>query len=367
MLIILCLILSVGAANLEFYGDSFTVGVGANNTMNKFSTILSGRLNMTELNYGITGAMLTDGMGMIYTKHTPGTPSVLEFGANEVIRMNANHTQEWELVLECAVLFLTLPNVKMFQYGNMPSGITISSGWYPAGWANSVTGTMRNIYGGKGLWTGSSTPQTITIEEGILFGQYIVFGTTVDLRATTTQFPQNSDILVTLSVDGVIIGPQQMVGGYPSSGLGFGTLRPQYGYQQISWLYDMGQTSTHKYVFTITLPSPNPGQWCAGVDWVAAFSPNQTNTTPVFIMSQPPIRRSALEWYKWPSNVFIDSLDVITKKKVKIYQDIFQLPIYFLDVMTYNPTSQSYDHIHPNDDGHNWIAQRSYEQMKSFV
>lgn len=124
--------------DIEWFGDSYTVGSGASTTAKRFTSLVSGALGATEVNHGVAGTTIqkrapidymaspnmVDNVVNIPTKTTSKAMLVFAFGLNDMGQTapaysTANYKTDYQFVLDNA-----------FSKGWLPSQILIIPAYY---------------------------------------------------------------------------------------------------------------------------------------------------------------------------------------------------------------------------------------------
>ena len=308
-----------------FWGDSFTLGVGAS-AGKGFSNIISDVIKAQELNMGLSGGSIVDISKRVFTTETnlgninfilPGFNDQAHFGEN------SNNLQSYGDSLEAIITYVSIPNVnKVFSSSN---SVVRDGVW-----------NTFNEYGGTGLYTdvvGSKLTFTIDGDTAIL--QYI------------QQYLNQSSFSV--KIDGVNRGTFTSVGNVSNGGA-------------ISNL----MYSSKQQVFT----GLGPGQHSVVVEYLSGGSgefsfilscsgiPSNLNLTLVGgTCNENTIGASLI----WNYTSYTDTANKNFKNKsIEICNKLTSigLPVLYVNTTDYDANTKmvNQDNIHPNNIGHEAIA-----------
>lgn len=316
-------------ATLDFYGDSITAGTGATNSSFRWSTVVSTALSKTENNQGTSGYQVEDMVFKIYNGRTPGTNTIfIMIGTNDLLKViNVDSLQR---VLMAGILYSILPAANII---NARSGSVTQGGT----WTNNTGYTSLGLQTAA-PYTGSSLTCTVT-------GRFVCVSITTSNTSTPT-----SCTAWNFTIDAVAqnSNPLSFVNNNVQTNLG--TTTGAYLY-----IFDTGSSATTSH--TIIASPSVVGSYgnAAFLDWFAGFSPNQAGTSKCILVPPPIMDHTVNGGSKAAFNDYLKmQRDVVRYMQVQL-----GLPVYYvIDSSAPNQLGYTFDLLHPNNPGHNYIATR---------
>jgi lysophospholipase L1-like esterase len=318
-------------ATLDFYGDSITVGTGATTSSFRWSTLVSNALAKTENNQATSGYQVEDMVFAIYNNRTPGSNTIfIMIGTNDLLKtINIGSLQR---ILISGILYSILPSANIV---NARSGSVTQTG----------TWTNNPAYNTSGLGLQTVAPYTNSSLSCSVTGRFVVVSIT-----TSNSSSPSACTAWNFTIDGVAQN---------SNPLSFININVQTNVGSTTgpylYIFDTGSSSTTSHTVLVSPTAIGGYNNNAFVDWFAGFSPNQTGTSKCLIVPPPMYDITAMGG----SQTAYDSYIQMERDMVRYLQAQLQLPVYYvIDDSSRNQLGYTFDLLHPNNPGHNYIANR---------
>lgn len=329
-------------ATLDFYGDSWTFGVGATTTAMRWSSLVSAALGKTENNQGSDGAQLMDVVKLIYqTRGIGGTNTLFLMAGVNDMKFTVN-VEGLKRPMIAAILFSILPAANILNPRS--SAVTKTGTWGNSNLYNNI-GITTAVVGGAGGSYDASLTATVT-------GRFVCFAVSAVNDTTAGGGVLPNVTAWTVTIDGVSYTQGQNIGAY-----NFNMNIPSgVNWASYPFIFDTGSSSSTSHVIVIT-PILFGATYTenAFVDWIGGFSPNQAGAITCIVVPQ--------DEYDYNQNggcqSVLDGYVKMERDVTRWFQTYLQLPVYFVtDACPVNWLGFTFDLLHPNNGGHNYIANR---------
>lgn len=272
-----------------------------------------------------------------YIGHVNGRTTLFAIGINDVYLQPQTAYDELRRTIEVLTLYCTLPAANKFDVRS--ASVTKSPG---GAWVNTTAYNM----GMNTSTVGASLSATVN-------GRYVVWGGTILLGGNISAHTN-----VSVVVDGVTINTS--VGRFSGTTV---TSINNTTFINSLWLFDTGTSASHTITITNVAPT-GAGTFFLLVDWIGAFNPSQAGASPVFLTTP-----NSTEWHQMNQSFTPNSqngdddkwyqIRTMYHRTARKWNTEFGLPIYYVDMSTTVLYGQQADDLlHPNANGHNYLASR---------